>query len=406
MEIKEPVTIELSHGKVLYRGFVENDAVGLGKGTAMVEISDPGKILRTGSIDKEWGKITLLNVVRYIKNQINDPKNVIKGVRFTTPNPDEMRLQFPEIAEVESSSGEQVRNPPEDHSKSQLGIANWLRETIPMTDGDGDFDFRQETPYSALNEVCEIWETDWTVDNEGNLVIGLRDLEADVYAGSQFAGDMYITEYNLPQNPTPLKGVYVKGKMEQKGGHDDNIAEDIWNFITDKQKFETRAYSGFTNTDSTETVVLNRKNTSNPKTLKEIAKRGFLKRFKRANSGTIVIDALASMDLDAENPDPDSSVPLQYFCEMGIGDRIMVMDGWGCGKPDPGVYSIESVHHKIDGQSGWSVTIKVAQDVTDNLETNFWYFDPTDPDMTQDDEVFNNNPKEILAPEKEDVELE
>ena len=384
---KEPVTIEMGdHGYILYRGYYANDGVQLGSGESILKIQDPRRILRDGYINKEWGRASLETVATYVFNHRADPHGVLTGLEFNTPDADELALQFEQMNDrkhwepswSDPLNAETEEDGLRDDSEVRdwkLGAENWLRETLPLVDGDGNFDFRDDSPYDCLREVANIWETDWYVKRDGTLIVGNSDLNADVFPASRYRGDMWVEEYNLPQDPTPIKGVYVKGKKDYKGGHDDGTMEDIWNFVTDKEKFETRAYAGFTDPDLTETVVLDeKKNTADPETLKQIALRGLLKRYMQSNKGNLILDALTSEEVDTED-----------FCDLGIGDRLVIPPGWGCGKPDPGVYEVHSVHHKISGSDGWTITVKVTQEVTKDLEEKFWYFDPTDPEQTQDD---------------------
>lgn len=376
---KEPVTIDIEGDHTLYRGYYATDEVSYGDSTAILNIMDPRRLLKNGFIDKEWNKITLENLVNYIYDQFQDPYGVISGPQFNEPDSDELKLQFEHINE-NNSWRPSVSNPLNTETternkkagETELGIRNWLRETTPMVNGDGQFDFREETPYSALEETVDIWETDWWIKSDGTLVIGMPDLDPNAYPASRYKGDWFITQYNFPQNPTPIKGVYVKGKMDHKGGHDDNVGNDIWQWVTDKKKFETRAYAGFNNDDLTETIVLNKKNSSDPETLKEVAKRGLIRKFTEMNRGSVIIDPLSSVDVDLEG-----------FCKLKQGDRLVIPGGWGCDEPDSGMYTVHNIQHKINGDDGWSITLQVTQDITEKLQTEFWYFDPTDADMSE-----------------------
>jgi len=381
---REPVEILIGENEdKLYRGWYTTDGVTLGQEQSTLEIADPRKILRTGAIDKEWGSITLGNVVNYIFERRQDPHNVFTSIEITSPGVDTSMLQHGDLEIFGIGGGFDVAADTGNH-----GIENFIRETVPMLEGDGNFDFREDSPYSALAEVADIWETEFWVDQDGTLIIGHPDLTANVFGCGRGPNNWHISEWNLPENPTPLKAVIVKGKMDQKGGKDRNL-EEAWNIITNKKKFQTRAAAGFLDDNSlSETIVLNgKKETTDPEVLKRMARGAFLTQHTRNNRGSIVVNALVENEID----------PGQY-AGVDIGDKIVVNNiDAECDILQEGVYDIHSIQHDINGEDGWKITLEVNKAITnaENFKDRFWYFDPTDPLMTQDQQLFDQNPKEL-----------
>jgi len=367
---KEPVEIIAdADGSRLYRGWYTSDGVKLGENTSILEISDPRKILKVGTIDKEWGRITLEKYKNSVFERRVDPHNVLTGKEFTTERVDDTKLQF----QTDGASQEDIENEPE----FMDGVFNFAAEITPMVNGDGNFDFREDSPYSALMEIADIWETQMWVDQNGKLMIGHPDLSATIYPAGQGANNWHISEWNLPENPAPLKAVYVKGKMDQKGGKDTNL-EEAWNVLTDKKKFQTRAAAGFLDDDSLEEVVVvsGKKETTDPEVLKKMARGAFYNKHTENNRGSIIINCMV-----------DNEIPVSQYAGIDIGDQIAVNQfESGCENIREGLYTVHSIQHDINGSDGWSITLEVNKAITNggDVKDRFWYFDPTDPDMTED----------------------
>jgi hypothetical protein len=365
----EPVEILMGESSSkLYRGWFTFDALSHGESQSVLEIKDPRKILMRGYIDKEWGQITLRKLVNYIFLQRDDPQNVITDVEFASPDVDLSKLQ---IEDPTDWYGIDVQRTPEGATEWSSGLVNFMEETNPAGSGDGNFDFREETPHSALLEACNIWETSFWIRPDGTLVIGGPELETTVYSGGRGPKNWHISNWNLPEIATPLKAVVVKGKMDQKGGKDGN-AEEFWNVITDKKKFQTRAAGGFLNDDNLEeTIILNDKRpTTDPKVLRSMALRAFYEHYTQNNRGSITINA-----------NVDNEIPPSQYAGLTVGDKIIPNNiGSDCDKINPGLFDIHSIQHDINGKEGWKITLDVSRSIVDadRLETAFWYYDPTE----------------------------
>lgn len=360
---KEPVTISL-HDTVLYYGYARHDCVNHGRTRSNLTISDPRRLLRDGVVDKEWGSVSLKTVAEYILDQTVDPQEVISGIELSDPNLDTEKLQHGNLG-----GGPDLLADLELH-----GVENGLREALPLIEGDGNFDFREETPYSALQEVCEIWKVEMYMRPSGELVLGLPNMDATVYPAGLDSDTLRIVEYNIPENPTPLKGVYVKGGTTTVPSDNDSTSV-TYSIVENFEKLQTRSYAGFTDIDSSETLVVNARDITKPTTLKETARRTLINTVSRNNAGNIVIDVLAS------------DVPEEWFEGLIPGDLVAILlEKWNCVDARDGVYDIQSVQHDISGEKGWSVTLEVSAAITGfgDIETNFWYFDPTNPNMTED----------------------
>lgn len=374
----EPIKIiGTEGGDVLYRGWYRDDAATLGTTKSTLKIVDPRKILKTGTVDKEWGRITLQKVVEYIVNRRQDPHNVITGVEIAEGKVDISKLQHPtaDFPLLPSFSRDRTYAFP----KANNALTDLYKETVPWNDGDGNFDFREESPHSALMQVCDTWETEFWVDQDGTLYIGNPARTIDIHGAGRGSKNWYISNWELPNNPEPLKAVVVKGKMDQKGGVDNNL-EELWNVISNKKKFQTRAAAGFLNNDNlSETLVLKgKRETADPEVLKNIARRKFLKQHTNGNSGSVRINAMY-----------DNNISQSQYCNVDVGDAIMVNNidtSEDCQDIEEGLYGIYGLKHDISGDSGWEIRLDVNQIITDakNMQTKFWYFDPTKSDMTED----------------------
>jgi hypothetical protein len=354
---KEPIEIKIDEENVIYRGWYKTDSTSLGRNEAVLEIKDPRKILRSGTVDQEWHEITLKNVVEYIFERRQDPHNVLRVPSILSSQAHELKAQH----NVFLNGSDMVED--------------FLLETIPFANGDGNFDFREESPYSALMEVMSIWETSFWVNKNGILVVGPPDLLGDTYGAGRGYGNWHISEWNLPDNTTPLKAVVVKGQMDQKQLQE---GDKDWGIITDRQKYETRAAAGFLDDNELEeTIILNgKKETTDPKALKNMARSAFKKQHTKNNRGSMVIDVTAS-----------SGIPTSEFVDLRVGDRVLVNNAnVRCDVLNEGVYAIHSVQHDITGSDGWTITLEVTKTITNGseLKERFWYFDPTDPDMASD----------------------
>lgn len=371
---KEPVEIiGDKEGNNIYRGYYKTDGVTVAENEAILKINDPRKILQEGTIDKEWGRISLKNVVDYIFKRRNDPHNVLHSFKLAESSLDTTKLQHTD----DLASGAGNERTPETTSKLSDAFVDFRADISPFGDGDGNFDFREESPYSALAEVANIWETQFWVDQDGTLVIGHPDVTATVYGAGQGPDNWHISEWNLPKNPTPLKGVVVKGKMDQKGGKD-NALEELWNVVTNKKKFQTRAAAGFLDDESLEeTIVLDgKKNTTDPKVLKRMARSAFMEHHTKQNRGSVTINTMV-----------ENKIPQSQYAGVDIGDKLLVNNFQAdCNKLQSGVYDIHEIQHDITGSDGWTITLDVSQAITnsDAVKSRFWYFDPTDSDMNQD----------------------
>lgn len=372
---REPIEIIAdSDGNKIYRGFYKAEGAELGRNDAILEVSDPRRILTTGAIDKEWNKITLEKVVNYIYDRKQDPHDVITGIRFDEDDIDTEKTQHLFEDDDYNTEGNEQNGEP------MYGLLDSMKEVLPHHDGDGNFDFREESPYSALLEVTNLWETKFWVEQNGTLVIGHPDISATVYPAGRGRQNWHISEWSLPANPTPLKAVVLKGKMDQKGGKDNDL-EELWNIVTDKKKFETRAAAGFLDDDSLEQVVVldGKKQTTDPKVLKRMARAAFFEHHTMNNKGSITI-----------NPMVDNEVPISDYAGMDIGDKLFVNNyKTECDNHlKEGLYGVSQITHEIDGKNGWRIKLSVNKAITksESIKERFWYFDPTDSDMA------DNNP--------------
>lgn len=374
---KEPVEIVAGENRSrIYRGWYKQNSVTLGESKSTLKISDPRKILRSGTVDKEWDSITLKNVVEYIVGRVQDEHNVLTGWGMTSPKANTSKAQHNTAAFLPRSDS----NKESDFSNA---LADFAKELVPFQEGDGNFDFREESPYSALKEVCDIWETSFWVDQDGTLYIGKPTMSADIYTAGRGSDNWYISEWDLPNNSTPLKAAIVKGKKSEKEPDEDVPfgGDGIWGVVANQKKFQTRAAAGYLNSNELEeTLVIDgKKETANSETLQRIARRKFFEEHSKGNRGSVSINAMV-----------ENNISQSQYAGVDIGDKIAVnnLDA-DCNKLKEGLYDITGLKHNIDGTNGWQIRLDVVESITDadKIASKFWHFDPTDPEMSQDNEA-------------------
>lgn len=190
---REPVEWNIA-GEPVWRGWVEQAGLTVGKTTASIVLNDPLKILEMGVIDKEFYVTTIDQVVNYIWEQMHDGQGVLRGPEFTAPSGNIKTQHNPPFADV-----------------YEAALATWALEQVPLINFDGQLDFRGENPREALAEVCRVFNTTMFVRPDGTFVIGPPDMEPNVYGAGTHEGTWKLTNYNIPESKRPVGSVYVKG---------------------------------------------------------------------------------------------------------------------------------------------------------------------------------------------------
>lgn len=346
---REPVLVKAS-GNIVFRGWVSHGNVTVGQTTGTVSLKDPLKILDAGAIEQEFHKTSLKNVAEYIWEQVHDPEGVLSGPEFNTDSTT-VKTQHKNQPVAESLGG------------PLFAVEDWLREKFPLTNGDGNMDFRGETPREAFAEVCQIWETKMFVKPDtGEFVLGFPEMDTNLYSAGAKNGVWKLTDINLPSRDDPFGAVYVKGQQPN-----------VWNgpienapkrFVDDMNNVTPWAVASMDGYDGTPTALKYTK-TGDKDLLEDIAKRHLMKQFRKFNSGTCTVDMLAS---------PDG---INDLGPLKVGDTIGIAENKDCGVPG-GHFRIHGITHEIGGNAGWQTKFDVVGIPRQNITTKSWDYAPLD----------------------------
>jgi len=155
----------------------------------------------------------------------------------------------------------------------------------------------------------------------------------------------------------------------------------IWSVVADQKKFQTRAAAGYLNNNELEEtlVISGKKETADSEALQRIARRKFVEEHSKGNRGSVTINAMV-----------ENNISQSQYAGVDIGDKIAVnnLDA-KCNKLKEGLYDITGLKHNIDGTDGWQIRLDVVEAITDadQISSKFWHFDPTDPEMSDDNDV-------------------
>lgn len=366
---REPVTFEYG-GVQVWRGWIKHGDLSLMQNKAQVRLRDSREILESGAVDFEKIKAQLLPTVEEIVAEAHDPYNVITGTE-ATDNADgsQTRYQHGEGNYNETAATEYSR-----------AVNDTLKEIIPVSDGDGDFDFRDDNARSALSETCAAFNVGFFVTPDGTLKIGFPDAAPNQYMTGVTYGERIpwkLTKYNVPDEQQPIGRVIVTGKernsfeiakdeflpSDQTGSDLDDAA---LAFVSDMDAVTTMAeakFAGYTGP----THHIENSSIHNSEALKQIARNYLMNTYMEQRSGRITVSAIA-------DGRPAEVGPLK------IGDYVLVQAAPDCGVPG-GNFRINSIKHTIDSSGTWDITMDVIHPFPSEIVTDSWEYSPNKPDQ-------------------------
>lgn len=378
----EPVRIEID-GHTVRRMCLPDSPVQLGVDYGYVTLTDPREILHRGKIDKVFHSTSLEDVLTYIFNNRDDPNGVLTGASVSDPDlAGVVTEDYQEKYSFWFTSAFGEDSGP-DQFYEDIGLDSAMHEAFRFINdltgilgAEGGFDFDAVTPAEALIQVEEQFDLKSWVDDDGVLWIGMPDVQADVFfAGVD--GGLKIKSYNVTEDALPISAVKVSGTytITVRGPHYQGPAR-----APRKKNLQSWAIARWTERSSGRIITENTKEIARGEDLALAAVRRLRAEIHDAKSGSLNLNPLASGE-DFGHP-----------TDLSVGDHIGVVGNIerDCRqKFESDLFVVNAVQHRISGDDGWQVTADVGKLVaSDDLEVDFWYFDPTSQETLDPEEVY------------------
>lgn len=378
----EPVRIEVD-GHVIRRLMLVENPIKLGVDHAFLTLADSREILKRGVIDKVFHKATLGEVLDYIYEQTDDPNGVLIDARASDPGMEGIVTEdYQEKYEWFFATNDyykilttELEEWGDNVSHKALRFINNLTGLLGK---EGGFDFNGITPAEALYEVEQQFGLESWVDDDGVLWIGKPDVMADLYFASGEGSDtLRIKEYNVTEDAIPVAGVKIGGtytitmRSNYYGGP---------NRTLEKTKLQSWAVARWTTKKNGRMIVLDSKKVIKGEDLAIHALTRLLSEIYDSKGGNVVLNPLASSTVHG------------HPAAIRVGDHLAVVGNIheGCNqKIESDLFVVNGLHHRISSEVGWEITADVGKLVNpDELEVDFWYFDPTNEEMLEPEEVY------------------
>lgn len=350
---KEPVAIE-HDGEAIKRMMIPKGGVSVGETSGTVELYDPLILLEEGSIEGEYNKATMRELVNLVYGQVVDPQGVITGVRFNT-DASEVRYQHPPGKFIPTTFG--------------IDVADTIYELTPFVDGDGWFDFRDDTPRKALAEICQAFGTGMFINTEGTLVIGFPDAEPNAYVtGVDRDFHWNLLDYNIPDYEQPVGKVVVRGATEATDTETAlaitapaaSLALSYNDTLEKVTPYASAQFAG----GGGRVKTIEYGQSSSLGTLEAVAKNALVRSWRNARSGTIRVSTVANGSM-------------ANISEVKIGDVIQVHGDQDCGIPTS-TLRIVGIHHDMSTRGTWNIEFSVTALLPSKIQTDTWEYTPLD----------------------------
>lgn len=375
-EYREPVHVMYGPHK-LYEGYLGSDSVRLGDTLGWIHVQDPLRILQSGTVDEEWTSVSAQELANHAIERVDDPHNVISnGDPFIGDGNGDTQGQheiswYTDFVLIDGGR-------PEDKQR----LENWVRDWIPLTGSDnGRFDFREATPYDVIKEICQAWEVHAFVE-DGRLHLQHALTSFNEFGLGMEEGLFRPVKYNLPTNMDNVRGVIAKGATvsESYSQRAANLATPMFD-VSGPPK-QARGIAEFKSVDTGAMIVADKSNLEGEDELKEAARRRLLSELIGINSGNVEIDVIAST-MDGE-----------WVEKLKPGDVLNVaLSHWDCLEVRDGLYEIDRVQHRIDGNRGWNINLGISLAITDrisaDISTRYKEYSMEDPEHTNPDNSIN-----------------
>lgn len=348
----EPVDIYAEDTKI-WRGFVREDSITVSKTDGELTMYDPIKVLDYGYVDKEYQKVNLGDIVEDIlENDVHDPHGVLTGTIYPEANPNTTKLQHGKFFGVGANNG---GGDLFELSATSAGVEDAIRDITPFMSGDGNLDFREETPLEAFREIAEVWDVNVFTTKNRKLAFGFEDSLEDNHGAGRGASLWRLRDFNVPKMQIPFGRVIVKGTTPTFSDGNQDWSGAPMRFLKSVDPANRYGWASYENYEGPVTVMEYTKS-EDPATLQAVASRVLINKFINANQGSLTLDVLAS------------DVGLEAIRDIRVGSYIMTQENDNCGIVG-GKFRINGVRHIYDPKKGWLAELDVVSVIDDTINT-------------------------------------
>jgi len=383
------------------------DGIRYGDRYTHLRLFDLQRLLESGTVDKKWDKVTLVDAYEYVFNQRED-RGILQDIEFTMPD----RLKTPD--------GNPLTLVSEMEAGAEKGLISGLisgaqvagDDTKRMVEGQYVIEFDSISPLKALWKLNEDYQLQTWVDRDSVLWVGIPEATANRHIAAPDDERVWrYTNVNVAHPREPVKRVIVRGAWQDQPGF--NIENELSEWFNplgggeDGNVFgsgDVNATGIAERTDIDYGLTYEKKVDAKKDAVEDVAHQAFLEEVRQQNSGQIHIDPTKSGDF----------TPIK---ELGLGDFLQIVPDdeafdhrdnitastgqitdepedrpteW-CGQSIQNeAYTVTGIQHKVDGSGRWTVIADVAlwpHDIADRVGTKFMYYDPEGDEYLTEDEA-------------------
>ncbi|MFC6953786.1 hypothetical protein [Halorubellus litoreus] len=394
----EPVTVTAGDA-ILGRFTLPPDTIehDVGDGNeAFVNLYDQRKILTRGFVEKRMHNHTLGEIMEYILDQRNDPHEVIKGVRYVDAG-DIETVTIGKAVLDDRDPGEIDADDDLRDGITYVGSENrdWLEsiqhllrdfsdkvflESSALWGVNGGFTFDHVTPWRAIEAVQKRFGFEVHVNRFGYLELGTPDADGTTYLAGTHPSLLTVTNYNVPEDPTPVRTAVVVGGVKNHAKSTDFTQQFSPTGVgfsrreVDRYRFYARATRGDVNAGDESIIVDVRDHkelarrlderqdhedgrlsdwsgATDGVVLEEIARRVLQNAIRAESSGSITLNGLSSTEISGD------------LRAVTVGQKLVVEpSGNRCKRTiDGGVFEITAAQHSMSPHDGWRVTLQLSR---------------------------------------------
>lgn len=362
--VEDPAAVVKVDGEAGHRMYLPEDGISFEKNLhedtiAHIPLLDARKILDRGSVEKRFTgtDATVDDAVRYIINQPRDPGNVITGYQWVHPDNGRFAVRGDNVPGAEVVG---LREP----------LSTQVEESkISDVEAFGDFD--GESPKEALEHILDLFATNWWVEDNGVLYIGIDATRGQVVGTAAGDNELALSRYTVTRSAKTVNAVQLRGPIDIEThttpGPGGQLGE-----ITEGTGLRLIAEAKASQIDGSLLIKEEEVDIPSPGELERAAKRTLYQEVMDDISGSMEINGLASRNIPA-------------IRELGPGDHIFVDDSieTECNQDvETGMFMVTDVHHRANARRGWDIVVSVTR-VLDpgSVETTSVFYDPeTDKD--------------------------
>jgi hypothetical protein len=331
------------------------EAVSLNNNSAKLTLYDAEKILERGTVNKHFQNTTLKDVINYIVRRTQDPNRAIKGIAHSETVLSDVKIKNPARLNQEGLLGAALER-----------ITKAAAATYGVGITDTSVKLKDMSPYEALKKVSSMFSLQTWVDPEGMLHYGLRGVSADSLVLGVEDGDAQLKEYNVTIGSGKLAQVILQGRYSY-------ITNDRVTRVAQDVAGDTYAYGKAYLVDENGEKVDGRSDkpdqivsASGPKNVENAARRALVNHYMGRKNGNIVINAGASSEKGE-------------LTNLAVGDLLAAsaeIEEHCQRKVDTGIFTVQSVQHRLDKRRGWLIDVGVAALPAADIDSESWLENP------------------------------